>query len=83
MRFVRLDTAKPISRIGLGAWQFGFPEWGYGPDDEKQAVAIVRRALGLGVTLFDPAELYAFGRSERILGEALADPGGRPAAVRR
>lgn len=73
MRFVPLDTAKPISKIGLGTWQFGAKEWGYGPDYERRAADIVRRALDLGVTLFDTAEIYGFGRSERILGAALGD----------
>jgi len=71
MRFAELDTTRPISKIGLGTWQFGSREWGYGPEYEKQAAAIVRRAVELGVTLFDTAELYGFGRSERILGAAL------------
>ncbi len=39
----------------------------------QQARDIVRRALDLGVTLFDTAEMYGFGRSERILGEALGE----------
>ncbi|MFJ6195360.1 aldo/keto reductase [Micromonospora sp. NPDC092111] len=71
MRFVPLDTPKPISKIGLGTWQFGSREWGYGPDYERRAADIVRRALDLGVTLFDTAEVYGLGRSERILGQAL------------
>src|SRR5580704_9529621 len=63
-----------ISRIGLGAWQFGSAEWGYGRDYAGQeAHAIVRRALDLGVTLFDTAEIYGFGRSERILGAAIGE----------
>ncbi|MBQ1051268.1 aldo/keto reductase [Micromonospora sp. C51] len=72
MRYVRLDTPKPLSRIGLGTWQFGSREWGYGPDYERLAANIVRRAVELGVTLFDTAEVYGFGRSERLLGAALA-----------
>ena len=36
-------------------------------------MAIVQRALDVGITLFDTAEIYAFGRSERILGQALGD----------
>ncbi|MGC5053627.1 aldo/keto reductase [Micromonospora sp. DT48] len=72
MRYVRLDTPKPLSRIGLGTWQFGSREWGYGPDYERLAADIVRRAVELGVTLFDTAEIYGFGRSERLLGGALA-----------
>ncbi|NBE81623.1 aldo/keto reductase [Micromonospora rubida] len=77
MRFVQLDTPKPFSKIGLGTWQFGSKEWGYGPDYERRAADIVRRALDLGVTLFDTAEVYGFGRSERILGAALGDDRGR------
>jgi aryl-alcohol dehydrogenase-like predicted oxidoreductase len=74
MRYLSIDTAKQISRIGLGTWQFGSRDWGYGePYAGQEAHAIVRRALELGVTLFDTAELYGFGRSERILGVALGD----------
>jgi aryl-alcohol dehydrogenase-like predicted oxidoreductase len=74
MRYLGIDTAKKISRIGLGTWQFGSREWGYGePYAGQEAQAIVRRALELGVTLFDTAEIYGFGRSERILGQALGD----------
>ncbi|HYS31777.1 MAG TPA: aldo/keto reductase, partial [Streptosporangiaceae bacterium] len=63
-----------ISKIGLGTWQFGSREWGYGDAYAGSgAAAIVRRALELGVTLFDTAEIYGFGRSERILGEALGE----------
>jgi aryl-alcohol dehydrogenase-like predicted oxidoreductase len=79
VRYLDLPTSKRVSAIGLGTWQFGSREWGYGPGyDERTAAAIVKRALELGVTLFDTAELYGFGRSERILGQALraaeADP---------
>ena len=67
------DTTR-ISRIGLGTWQFGSREWGYGQSYAgPEAHAIVRRAVELGVTLFDTAEIYGFGRSERILGEAIGE----------
>ncbi len=67
-------TIKKISKIGLGTWQFGSERWGYGEEyAQRTAHAIVRRALELGVTLFDTAEIYGFGRSERILGRALAE----------
>jgi aryl-alcohol dehydrogenase-like predicted oxidoreductase len=77
MRFAQIDTAKPISKIGLGTWQFGSREWGYGPAYERTAADIVRRALDLGITFFDTAEIYGFGRSERILGAALGDDRSR------
>jgi len=74
MRYLDLGTAKKISKIGLGTWQFGSREWGYGEGYAAQeAHAIVSRAIELGVTLFDTAEIYGFGRSERILGRALGD----------
>src|ERR1700748_571760 len=74
MRYLSAGTTTRISRIGLGAWQFGSAEWGYGRDYAAQeAHAIVRRALELGVTLFDTAEIYGFGRSERILGAAIGE----------
>jgi aryl-alcohol dehydrogenase-like predicted oxidoreductase len=74
MRYLDVDTPTRISKIGLGTWQFGSKEWGYG-DGYAGSVArdIVRRAVDLGVTLFDTAEVYGLGRSERILGEALGE----------
>jgi aryl-alcohol dehydrogenase-like predicted oxidoreductase len=74
MRYLDVDTPTKISKIGLGTWQFGSKEWGYG-DGYAGSVArdIVRRAVELGVTLFDTAEVYGLGRSERILGEALGE----------
>src|SRR3954452_19224905 len=72
MQFLDVAGLGPVSRIGLGTWQFGSREWGYGESyAERGAREIVRRARELGVTLFDTAEIYGFGRSERILGEAL------------
>ena len=69
-----MGTNPRISKIGLGTWQFGAKEWGYGEAYSGRAARdIVRRAVDLGVTLFDTAEMYGFGRSERILGEALGD----------
>jgi aryl-alcohol dehydrogenase-like predicted oxidoreductase len=74
VRYLALDLPKPVSKIGLGTWQFGSPEWGYGRAyAEHGAAEIVRRALELGITLFDTAEIYGLGRSERILVRALGE----------
>ena len=74
MRYLDIDGIGRVSRIGLGTWQFGSREWGYGEEYASGSAAqIVRRARELGVTFFDTAEIYGFGRSERILGEALGD----------
>jgi aryl-alcohol dehydrogenase-like predicted oxidoreductase len=78
MRYLGIGTTKQISKIGLGTWQFGSREWGYGDQYADQvARAIVRRALELDITLFDTAEIYGFGRSEKILGQALGEDCGR------
>jgi aryl-alcohol dehydrogenase-like predicted oxidoreductase len=77
VEYLEVDGLGPVSRIGLGTWQFGSPEWGYGDAyADRAARDIVRRARELGITLFDTAEIYGFGRSERILGEALGHERG-------
>lgn len=74
MKHLEVDGLGQVSRVGLGTWQFGSREWGYGDTYAAGgARAIVRRALELGVTLFDTAEVYGFGKSERILAEALGE----------
>jgi aryl-alcohol dehydrogenase-like predicted oxidoreductase len=79
MKYLDVAGIGTVSRIGLGTWQFGSREWGYGDSYASGAARdIVQRGLALGVTLFDTAEVYGLGKSERILGEAL---GGRRAEV--
>ncbi len=71
MRYVEVGGAR-ISAIGLGTWQFGSREWGYGDEyAEQTAIDITQRALDLGINLIDTAEIYAFGKSERIVGRAI------------
>ncbi len=71
MRSIALG-GRQVSVIGLGAWQFGSTSWGWNREfGAREATAIVQRALELGITLFDTAEVYAGGASERILGAAL------------
>jgi aryl-alcohol dehydrogenase-like predicted oxidoreductase len=71
VKFVEVGGAR-LSAIGLGTWQFGSSEWGYGGKyAREEAGAIVQRALDLGVNLIDTAEIYGLGRSEKIVGEAI------------
>ena len=73
MKYVEVGGVR-VSAIGLGAWQFGSMEWGYGNRyASEDATAIVHRALELGVNLIDTAEIYGPWRSERIVGEAIRD----------
>jgi aryl-alcohol dehydrogenase-like predicted oxidoreductase len=55
-----------VSAIGLGGNTFGRTV------DGEEAIAVIRRALGLGITFVDTADVYAFGRSEELVGQALA-----------
>ena len=72
MRSIEIDGLR-TSRIGLGTWQFGSREWGYGETYAREtAPALTRRALELGITMLDTAEAYGPGRSERIIGATLA-----------
>lgn len=73
MRYVEADGLR-LSKVGLGTWQFGTREWGYGADyASTTAPALMVRALELGITMIDTAEAYGPGTSERIIGQFLAD----------
>jgi aryl-alcohol dehydrogenase-like predicted oxidoreductase len=77
MKFLEVEGLGRVSRVGLGTWQFGSREWGYGAGYASGAAGdIVHRALQLGVNLFDTAEIYGFGKSERILEAALGEQRG-------
>jgi aryl-alcohol dehydrogenase-like predicted oxidoreductase len=61
-------TGMQVFRIAFGTWQLG-GEWGQ--FDEDEGIAAIRQARELGVNLFDTAQGYGFGASERVLGRAL------------
>jgi aryl-alcohol dehydrogenase-like predicted oxidoreductase len=63
-------TSLKVSPIAFGTWQLG-GEWGQ--FDEDEGIAAIRRARELGINLFDTAQGYGFGASERLLGRALRD----------
>ncbi|MFJ2157410.1 aldo/keto reductase [Streptomyces sp. NPDC087856] len=63
-------TGLPVSRIAFGTWQLD-GDWGVFAEDEAKAA--IRRARGLGVNIFDTAQAYGFGASERLLDSTLRD----------
>jgi aryl-alcohol dehydrogenase-like predicted oxidoreductase len=69
----RLGSQGPeLSVVGFGAWEAGGgAEWGEAPPDE-QVVAAIRAALEAGMNWIDTAEVYGEGRSEDIVGAAIA-----------
>ena len=71
MRYVEACGLR-LSKVGLGTWQFGSQEWGYGEAYARDvAPALIRRAVELGITMIDTAEIYGPAHSERIIGEVL------------
>ncbi|WP_375388681.1 aldo/keto reductase [uncultured Amnibacterium sp.] len=66
-------TGRTVSAVGLGTWQLG-GDWGEVP--EADALAVLDASAAAGVTLFDTADVYGDGRSERLIGGWLAaNPG--------
>ena len=73
------STGLEITRVGFGAWALGGGgDRGWGPQDDEESIAAIHRALELGVNWIDTAAAYGFGRSERVVGRALAGMTGRP-----
>jgi len=73
VKFIEVAGAR-VSAIGLGTWQFGSRDWGYGDEyAHETAISLVHAALDMGVSLVDTAEVYARGVSEMIVGRALED----------
>ena len=61
-------TGEKVSTIGMGTWRFGT----HGTSEERRTqVAALRRGVELGMDLIDTAEIYASGRSEEVVGEAV------------
>ncbi len=85
MNYVKLgNTGLDVSPICLGCMSFGTAEgWFHNPWalSDTQSRAIVKKALDLGVNFFDTANVYAYGKSEEILGRALQDFADRDEVV--
>jgi aryl-alcohol dehydrogenase-like predicted oxidoreductase len=76
MEFVEIpQTSIRVSRVALGTWAIG--GWMWGGSDEKDAIRTIHTALDSGINLIDTAPVYGFGRSEEIVGKALAVGGRR------
>src|SRR5512136_1275868 len=63
-----------LTTIGLGTWAMGGGGWafGWGPQDDSDTVAAIRRALELGINWIDTAAVYGVGHAEEMVGKAIA-----------
>ncbi len=65
-----------VSAVGMGCWAIGGPFWngdtpvGWGEIDDAESIRAIHRALDLGATFFDTADVYGTGHSERVLAQA-------------
>ena len=70
-------TGVELTCVGLGTWAIGGGDWrfGWGPQDESDAIAAIQRAVELGINWIDTAPVYGGGRSEELVGRALQELG--------
>lgn len=67
-----------VSPMGLGCWAIGGPFWsgetpiGWGDVDDEESIRAIHAGIDMGITLFDTANVYGAGHSERVLARALA-----------
>src|SRR5690242_17041268 len=69
-----------ITPIGLGTAPLGGLtwEWSWGPQDDRESIATIHRAIELGINWIDTAPLYGHGHAEEVVGQALAGRAARP-----
>src|SRR5216683_490897 len=63
------SSGLAITTVGFGAWAVGGGEWG--PQDDAESIAAMRRALELGINWIDTAAIYGHGHSEEVVGRLL------------
>jgi aryl-alcohol dehydrogenase-like predicted oxidoreductase len=68
-------TSLGVSPVGIGTWAIG--GWMWGGTDEAESIATIQAAFEHGINLVDTAPVYGFGRSEEIVGRAVAESGLR------
>ena len=68
-------TSLRVSPVAIGTWAIG--GWMWGGTDEAESIATIQAAFERGINLVDTAPVYGFGRSEEIVGRAIAESGLR------
>jgi diketogulonate reductase-like aldo/keto reductase len=63
-------TGEKVSTIGMGTWRIGVYST---PEERAKQVSALKKGIELGINLIDTAEMYAHGKSEEVVGEAVRD----------
>ncbi len=72
-------TDLNLTTVGLGTWAMGGPwQFGWGPQDDDEAIAAILAALDAGINWIDTAPVYGLGHSEELVGKALKQTGHKP-----
>jgi aryl-alcohol dehydrogenase-like predicted oxidoreductase len=72
-------TELELTVVGLGTWAMGGPwQFGWGPQDDDEAVGAVLAALERGINWIDTAAIYGLGHSEELIGKALKQTSDKP-----
>ena len=73
------NTALKLTTVGLGTWAMGGPwQFGWGPQDDDQAIATILTALDKGINWIDTAPVYGLGHSEELVAKALRQTKQKP-----
>lgn len=74
------ETGLNLSVIGLGTFAIGGGDWsyGWGPQDDRESIAAILRALDRGINWIDTAPAYGCGHSEEIVGKAIKGLSSKP-----
>jgi aryl-alcohol dehydrogenase-like predicted oxidoreductase len=69
-----------ITPVGFGAWAIGGGDWqfSWGPQDDKDSIAAIHKALDLGINWIDTAAVYGLGHSEEVVAQALKSTSHKP-----
>ena len=74
------NTGMQITPVGFGSWAIGGDNWqfGWGAQDDGDAIAAIERAVEIGINWIDTAAVYGLGHSEELVGRAIAGMKQRP-----
>jgi len=73
------NTDLKLTTVGLGTWAMGGPwQFGWGPQDDDEAIAAIIKALELGINWIDTAPAYGLGHSEELIKKALEQTNAKP-----
>jgi len=72
-------TDLEFTTVGLGTWAMGGPwQYGWGPQDDDEAIGAILAALETGINWIDTAPAYGLGHSEELIGQALKQTSAKP-----